>query len=72
MDPIDRSTVWPYEDGEPGRWSYARAGHPTGEAVEEELGRLDGGRALLFPSGMSAVTTVLLTLARAGWARRAR
>ena len=66
MDPIDRSTVWPYEDGEPGRWSYARAGHPTGEAVEEELGRLDGGRALLFPSGMSAVTTVLLTLARPG------
>ena len=66
MDPIDRSTVWPYEDGEPGRWSYARAGHPSGEAVEDELGRLDGGRALLFPSGMSAVATVLLTLAQPG------
>jgi cystathionine gamma-synthase len=63
---VDRSTAWPFEDGEPGRFSYAREGHPTGEAVESELGRLDGGRALLFPSGMSAVATVLLTLARPG------
>jgi cystathionine gamma-synthase len=63
---VDRSTVWPYDDGEPGHFSYARAGHPTGEAVEAELGRLDGGRALLFPSGMSAVATVLLTLAHPG------
>ena len=62
--PVDRSTNWPFEDGRPGRFSYARTGHPTGEAVEEELGRLDGGRALLFPSGMSAATTVLLALAR--------
>jgi hypothetical protein len=30
---VDRSTVWAYEDGEPGRFSYARAGHPAGEAV---------------------------------------
>jgi cystathionine gamma-synthase len=66
VDPIDRSTAWPYEDGEPGRWSYARTGHPAGEAVEAELGALDGGRALLFPSGMAAVTTVLLTLGRPG------
>jgi cystathionine gamma-synthase len=65
-EPVDRSTVWPYEDGEPGRFSYARAGHPTGEAAEAELGALEGGRALLFPSGMSAVATVLLTLARPG------
>lgn len=63
---IDRSTVWPYRGGEPGRFSYARADHPTGVAVEEELGRLDGGRALLFPSGMSAVTTTLLALVRPG------
>jgi cystathionine gamma-synthase len=65
-EPVDRSTSWPYEDGEPGRFSYARAGHPAGEAVEAELGALDEGRALLFPSGMSAVATVLLTLARPG------
>ena len=65
-EPIDRSTIWPYRGGEPGRFSYARAGHPTGEALEAELGELEGGSALLFPSGMSAVATVLLTLARPG------
>jgi cystathionine gamma-synthase len=62
--PLDRSTTWPYEDGEPGRFSYARADHPTGVAAEQALGELDGGRALLFPSGMAAVTTAVLTLLR--------
>ena len=63
---LDRSTTWPYEAGQPGPFSYARDNHPTGVACEEMLGTLDGGRALLFPSGMGAVTTVLLTLARPG------
>ena len=65
-EPVDRSTSWPFEEGEPGHFSYAREGHPAGEAVERELGELDGGRALLFPSGMSAVATVLLTLGPPG------
>ncbi len=60
--PLDRSATWPYIGGEPQRFSYARADHPTGVAVEGTLGALDGGRALLFPSGMGAVTTVLLTM----------
>jgi cystathionine gamma-synthase len=64
--PLDRSATWPYEDGEPQRFSYARSDHPTGVAAEEALGRLDGGHALLFPSGMAAVTTVLLTMSRPG------
>ncbi len=63
---IDRSTTWPYEDGQPARFSYARDDHPSGVAVEETLGALDGGEALLYPSGMGAVTTVLLTLAGPG------
>ena len=67
MDPpLDRSATWPYEDGEPGRFSYARADHPTGVACEEALGTLDGGQALLFPSGMAAVTCVVLTMLRPG------
>ena len=67
MDPpLDRSATWPYEDGEPGRFSYARADHPTGVACEEALGALDGGQALLFPSGMAAVTCVVLTMLRPG------
>ena len=64
--PLDRSATWPFEDGEAGRYTYARADHPTGVACEEALGRLDGGRALLFTSGTAAVTTVLLTMARPG------
>ena len=64
--PLDRSATWPYEKGEPGRFSYARADHPTGVACEEALGELDGGHALLYPSGMGAVTTVVLTMLRPG------
>jgi cystathionine gamma-synthase len=64
--PLDRSSTWPYEDGEPGRFSYVRADHPTGVACEAALGALDGGQALLFPSGMAAVTCVVLTMLRPG------
>lgn len=63
---VDHSTNWPHENGEPARFSYARTAHPAGVACEEALGALDGGRALLFPSGMAAATTALLTLARPG------
>ena len=64
---VDRSTTWPYRDGEPGPFSYSRDNHPTGVACEEAIAELEGGgRSLLFPSGMGAVTTVLLTLAGPG------
>jgi cystathionine gamma-synthase len=65
-EPIDRSATWPYEGGQPGRFSYARVDHPTGIAAEGALGELDGGRALLFPSGMAAATITVLTLLRPG------
>lgn len=64
--PLDRSASWPYDEGQPGPFSYARADHPTGVAAEEALGALDGGQALLFPSGMAAVTTAVLTMLRPG------
>ena len=63
---IDRSTIWPYEDGEPGRFYYRRYAHPTGEAAEQALGGLEGGRALLFPSGSAAVTALVLALLEPG------
>jgi cystathionine gamma-synthase len=63
-EPLDRSATWPYARGEPGRFSYVRTDHPTGVAAEIALGDLDGGRALLFPSGMAAITAVVLTLLR--------
>ncbi len=65
--PLDRSATWPYDDaGEPGRFSYARDEHPNAVAVETTLGMLEGGRSLLYPAGMTAVTGVVLTLLRPG------
>jgi cystathionine gamma-synthase len=64
--PLDRSTVWPYERGEHGEFYYARYGSPTVGEAEEALGGLDRGRALLFPSGSAAITTVVLALLEPG------
>ena len=47
---VDRSTIWPYRDGEPGEFYYQRYAHPVGVETERRLGELDGGHALLFPS----------------------
>ena len=66
MDPLDRSTTWPFENGEPGEFWYQRDGHPTGAAAERALGELEGGTALLFPSGAGATTTLLLSLLSPG------
>jgi cystathionine gamma-synthase len=63
---IDRSTIWSYVEGRPGEFSYARDGHPTGEAAEDALGALDGGHALLFSSGLAAAAGVLLGLLQHG------
>ena len=59
---LDRSTIWPYDDGEPGEFFYSRYGHPAGAAAERALGELEGGRALLFASGSAAITAVVLAL----------
>jgi len=62
---VDRSSVWPYVDGEPGEFFYSRYAHPTGVAAERELAALEGapdGQALLFASGSAAVTALLLAL----------
>jgi cystathionine gamma-synthase len=63
---LDRSTVWPYEDGEPGEFFYSRYAHPTGTEAERALGELEGGRALLFSSGSAAVAAVVLALLEPG------
>ena len=64
--PIDRSTAWPYEDGEPGAFTYARFSSPTIAEAERRLGTLDGGQALLFSSGAAACTSVVLSLLSPG------
>jgi cystathionine gamma-synthase len=67
MEPLDRSTIWPYDEhGEPQEFNYQRFGSPTVAAAEAALGRLDGGTALLFPSGAGATTALVLSLLAPG------
>jgi cystathionine gamma-synthase len=67
MEPLDRSTVWPYDErGRPREFVYQRYGHPTGAAAERALGALEGGDALLFASGTTAVAACVLALTGPG------
>jgi cystathionine gamma-synthase len=66
VEPLDRSTIWPYRDAEPGEFFYQRYGSPTVAAAEASLGELEGGHALLFPSGAGATTALVLSLLEAG------
>jgi cystathionine gamma-synthase len=63
---VDRSTIWPYSDGEPGEFVYQRYGHPTGVEAERRLGELDGGHALLFSSGTGAAAALVLAFLSSG------
>jgi cystathionine gamma-synthase len=62
VEPLDRSTIWPYADAEPAEFFYQRYGSPTVAAAEQALGELEGGTALLFPSGAGATTALVLAL----------
>jgi cystathionine gamma-synthase len=67
MEPLDRSTRWPYDErGELREFNYQRFGSPTVKAAETALGELDGGRALLFPSGAGATTALVLSALEPG------
>lgn len=63
---LDRSTIWPYEYGKPGEFYYQRYAHPAGAEAERALGVLEGGHALLFPSGSGAATALLLAFLEPG------
>jgi cystathionine gamma-lyase len=54
--------------GEPGDsdFVYGRYGNPTWSRYEAALGELEGGSAVLFSSGMAAVTALLLPRLRPG------
>jgi cystathionine gamma-synthase len=52
VEPLDRSTIWPYdEQGEAREFHYQRFGSPTVAAAEAALGELDGGTALALTGG---------------------
>jgi cystathionine gamma-synthase len=63
---LDRSTIWPYREGDPGEFYYQRYAHPTGAEAERRLGELDGGHALLFASGAGATTALALAFLAPG------
>ncbi|HZD10898.1 MAG TPA: aminotransferase class I/II-fold pyridoxal phosphate-dependent enzyme [Candidatus Binatia bacterium] len=59
--------MWGLESGADERGEYGRYGNPTVRAVEKRLAALEnGGDALLYPTGMAAVTNVLLSILPAG------
>jgi len=67
MDTLDRSTIWPYdEEGEPGAFFYQRYANPTTVEAEARLGELEGGSALLYPSGSAAGTALVLSVLKPG------
>src|SRR3954468_8078597 len=59
--PIVHASTYVASPGEPrpGDLGYGRWTNPTWEAFETALGRLEGGEALLFASGMAAVSAVV-------------
>src|SRR5689334_3583694 len=55
------------EDPDPRRQEYGRYGNPTVLEVERRLAALDDAEdALLFASGMAAISTAMLALVKAG------
>jgi cystathionine gamma-synthase len=62
VPPLDRATIHRYEDAVPGPFYYQRTGHPVGVEAERVLGELEGGHALLFPSGAGATTALALAM----------
>jgi cystathionine gamma-synthase len=66
LPPVDRATIHPYRDATPGPVYYQRTAHPVGLEAERLLGQLDGGHALLFPSGSGATTAVALAFLKPG------
>jgi cystathionine beta-lyase/cystathionine gamma-synthase len=64
--PVARTTIEPYDEGRPGPFFYQRYAHRVGAEAERLLGELDGGRALLFSSGMAAVCSLALATLEPG------
>ncbi|MFZ0544710.1 MAG: aminotransferase class I/II-fold pyridoxal phosphate-dependent enzyme [Candidatus Promineifilaceae bacterium] len=59
--------MWGTDPAMAERGEYGRYGNPTVQSVEKRLAALEnGGDALLFPTGMSAITNILLSMLSSG------
>lgn len=56
----------PVHGPRPGLDGYGRTDNPTWRALESAIGELEGGRCVVFSSGMAAITALLLTTLRPG------
>ena len=64
--PIMASSTFVLPGDPDGNHFYGRYGNPTVEEVEAEIGILEGGEAVLFPSGMAAIASVFFGHLRPG------
>ncbi|MCA8900259.1 MAG: cystathionine gamma-lyase [Hyphomonas sp.] len=64
--PIVASSTFHLPGDPDGSHFYGRNGNPTVEQVEAEIGILEGGEAILFPSGMAAIASVFYAHLRPG------
>lgn len=63
----DEKDIKEYTSGKKYRYEYLRYGNPTVDVAEKKLALLEGAEAaLLFASGMSAITTTLFCLLKSG------
>ena len=53
-------------DADSHRYGYQRYGNPTWTRYEQALSELEGGQAVVFPSGMAAASAVLLSFVEPG------
>src|SRR5690348_16487049 len=67
QDSADLQRFMKGEDPDGDRTEYARNNNPTVRDAERRIAALDGAEeALLFASGMAAITTAILALVKAG------
>jgi cystathionine beta-lyase/cystathionine gamma-synthase len=66
LPPVDRAAIHAYEEAIPGAFFYQRMAHPVGTEAERVISELEGGDALLFPSGSAATAALVLALLEPG------
>jgi cystathionine gamma-lyase len=64
--PVFASTFHLSGEVDQGVHQYGRFHHPNWESLEQGLGELEQGKALIFPSGMAAAAAVMTALLTSG------